>query len=602
VEPMEVDLEDSRRQYSTMDENSFLNDEEEWASGIENLDEFFTRLYTYYYEKGFSSIMTKALVNTVTLGFTTVFSTFLLGFLDWNALLDCHSESSCLEFSQYLRPLSEHSSVAFQVFVVAYAVVFSLYWLWTLIYLIPTMSRNWQIRQFYSKRLDISTRELQTMEWSDIVNKVIAVQDSGISPIQINGMSFTAKEISMRILRKENYLIAMINEEVLPVGTFQFGSQWWYFGKNLELMIEVCVLNQLYSSSFKISRSFLTEPELLRKRFVTWGCINFLMMPFTLGFMLIYSFLKYAEEFHSKKNYLGPRWWSPYALWEFREYNELQHILDKRTLAGVKPADQYLKQFPSPVPTMIATGVSFIAGAFVAILMLFTIMDESIVLYVKLGGRDLVWYIAIFSGVLAISRAFIPPIEETVFNPDKVMRRVVSYTHYMPDHWRPNTHSYNTRDEFSDFFQFKVVLLVQEMICILTTPYVLCFVLPRYSQIITEFIRSRTENVEGVGDVCVYSQLNLSTHGDSKYGSQLMESNFIHVKKVATRGGKLEKSWLNFQRNYPASPQQEENRLDQTLLEFQKQDMNNDESLSLDKYPNSENYFYWLERFRDQCT
>eukprot|EP00516_Mucochytrium_quahogii_P000446 CAMPEP_0203751134 /NCGR_PEP_ID=MMETSP0098-20131031/5254_1 /ASSEMBLY_ACC=CAM_ASM_000208 /TAXON_ID=96639 /ORGANISM=" , Strain NY0313808BC1" /LENGTH=676 /DNA_ID=CAMNT_0050640721 /DNA_START=169 /DNA_END=2196 /DNA_ORIENTATION=+ len=627
-------------------------EEEEWV-GTANLDEFFSRVYSYYYEGGFSCIVAKSVVNILTLGFTVVFSTFLLGFVNWHGLMSCKDEATCKGFYEYVITLDDHDSLAFRVFVVLYCLVFTIYWLYTVVSFIPTIRRSWEIRSFFIRLLKIPTRELQTMEWSEIVNRMIHLQESGEYPIQINGSSFGPKEVVMRIMRKKNYFIALINERVLPVGTTMFNcssSSTWFLGKNLELMLEFCVLDYMFNDQFQLRHDFKANPNKLKVRFILCGLLNLAVMPFSLGFMIIYSFLKYAEEFHSKKNYLGPRWWSPYALWEFREYDEVEHIFEKRTVASIKHADLFLKQFPSPVPTVIAGGVSFITGAFVAVLMLFTLMDESIVLHVRLEGRNLVWYIAVFSGVLAISRAFVPPLEETIFNPSKAMRRLVAYTHFLPDNWRKQTHTYDVRDEFSDYFQYKIVLLARELMCIITTPFVLCFVLPKQAPIIVDFIQSRTSSVDGLGDVCVYSLLDLRTNGDPMYHDTESVGRFLTVQKSSVRGGKLEKSWLNFKLNYPGWGQEEDGEdglaIDHSLSEFQKRTVTesiasstgsnmassftaaadlekkqrqrnlNDASshtssqadhdffgvsdaavLPLDsfKYPNSENYFYWLE-------
>jgi autophagy-related protein 9 len=47
--------------------------------------------------------------------------------------------------------------------------------------------------------------------------------------------------------------------------------------------------------------------------------------------------------------------------------------------ASYKHAVEYLKQFPSPIISMIAKFVSFVAGAFAAVLILIALIDESLV-------------------------------------------------------------------------------------------------------------------------------------------------------------------------------------------------------------------------------
>jgi autophagy-related protein 9 len=501
--------------------------------------------------------------------------------VDWPGLLACKDEATCFEFGHYVLSLGAHSSLFLRAFVVLYCLVFSAFWLWSVAALGPALRRAWDMHRFFTKVLGVSTRELQTMEWCEVVERMVALQEAGERPIQINGQSFGAKDVAMRIMRKHNYLVAIVNEEVLPLGTLMLDRDRWFLGECLELMLELCVLDRLFDAQHLLRRDW-GDAGALRRRLQIAGALNLLAMPFSLGFLVIYSFLKHAEEWHSKRSYLGPRWWSPYALWELREYNELPHLFERRTTASVRHADEYLRQFPAPLPTVLAGGVSFVAGAFVGVLMLFTLLDESILLHIKLGGRDLVWYIAVSSAVLAVSRSLVPPMEaQPQFAPQRAFKKVVAFTHHLPDRWRGRTHAFDTRDEFSDYLPYKVVLLLRELACVFTAPYVLGIVLPRHCDQLIAFVRARTRNVKGVGDVCVYSELLLDEFGDERYGSERSEraardgasaaAAFTPISERArVRGGKLEKSWLNFRLSYPQWRDAQDYKVHDVISRFQR--------------------------------
>lgn len=49
----------------------------------------------------------------------------------------------------------------------------------------------------------------------------------------------------------------------------------------------------------------------------------------------------------------------------------------------------------------------------------------------------------------------------------------------MPRHWRGRAHTREVQGAFNELFQFKAGLLVEEMLSILATPFVLYFSLPR---------------------------------------------------------------------------------------------------------------------------
>lgn len=53
-------------------------------------------------------------------------------------------------------------------------------------------------------------------------------------------------------------------------------------------------------------------------------------------------------------------------------------------------------------------------------------------------------------------RSFIPD-KHMVFCPEQLLRVILAHIHYMPDHWQGNAHRYETRDQFSQLFQYKAV-------------------------------------------------------------------------------------------------------------------------------------------------
>jgi len=68
------------------------------------------------------------------------------------------------------------------------------------------------MQKFYSERLRISTRQLQTMHWNDVVERLIALHKR--QRIQVSKKEITAHDIACHIMRRENYLIAMYNQQI----------------------------------------------------------------------------------------------------------------------------------------------------------------------------------------------------------------------------------------------------------------------------------------------------------------------------------------------------------------------------------------------------
>jgi len=70
-------------------------------------------------------------------------------------------------------------------------------------------------------------------------------------------------------------------------------------------------------------------------------------------------------------------------------------------------ADKYDKQFETPLLSILARCLSYIAGGIVALLAILALIDDNILLQVTFLDRNLLWYTALFGGLLAISRSFI---------------------------------------------------------------------------------------------------------------------------------------------------------------------------------------------------
>lgn len=57
---------------------------------------------------------------------------------------------------------------------------------------------------------------------------------------------------------------------------------------------------------------------------------------------------------------------------------QLEHMFKHRLNSSYRHAVEYVKQFPSPITSMIAKLVSYIAGSFAAVILLISLIDESL--------------------------------------------------------------------------------------------------------------------------------------------------------------------------------------------------------------------------------
>jgi len=538
-----------------------LRAEERYSrEAVRDLDRFFTRILRYHSEKGFAVIVTSRVLNLLTLAFTVLFTAALLLLVDWGVLLsDCPEDAGGGEHCELAamgvlaRPFRSNSPF-YNVLVCIYLTLASLYWGWNVVHFCLDYRELGAVRDFVNRRLGVSDRELQYMSWPELVQRLERVQASHQLCIH---RDLNAHDIVARIMRKENYVIGMLNMGVLGLHLPLPGlRRRVLLTKTLEWNLYFCIFDFMFDESFRIRRGF-KDVRALEARFRLVGAANLVVAPFTLVFMLSYFFLRNAEKCYRHPGTIGARGWSPYARWKMREFNEVPQQLNLRLDNSSESASKYVAQFQVPILTQCAKFVAYIAGSFTATLLMVGLVDESL-LQRNLLGQNLLWWLAVFGIFLASSRAFIPEVVP-VFDPEFRMAEVVRWSHFMPRHWRGRCHTQSVLSEFQRLFQYKLVLFLEEVFSIFFTPLVLFFSMPNCAHRIIDFVEEFTTEVEGVGAVCSLSLFNFQDHGNSKYGAP------SHAPKgQRTAQGKMEKSFLSFCKLYP---QWEPDELGQSMLD-----------------------------------
>ncbi|XAR61114.1 hypothetical protein NMG60_11034730 [Bertholletia excelsa] len=584
----EIELSDYRRAPSPGSESpsGLLNDESSNVEPITDLDLFFERLYSYYCEKGLWCIIIKWIVELLSLAFTICFSGFFLLYVDWNGLSNAKCGMDAVESG--IKPcdlakeaLHQHPLTPFtlsKAIIVGYLGIFSVYWIFCFLRFFAQLKDTLKIRQFYYSSLCITDNELQTMPWASVLEKIVQLQSSQQLCV-VKDLSI--HDVVMRLMRKENYLIGMLNKGVLafPISQWvpgagpavKFGPHGTRYRliltKTLEWTLNWCILQSMFDRNFCIRRDFISDSRTLKKRLMVVGIAMFLLSPFLIIFMLVYLFLRHAEQFYNQPSTASSRRWSNLSKWIFREFNEVDHLFKHRINSSVLHASDYLKQFPSPIITIIAKFISFVSGGFAAILIIIAFLEESL-LEGHIFGRNLFWYAAVFGTITAISRAAVTG-ELLVLNPQGAMSQVVQHTHYMPKRWRGKENTEAVRMEFETLFQYTGMMLLEEMASIFLTPYLLIFVVPQRVDDILQFIADFTVNVEGVGHICSFSVFDFQNHGNSNYGSP---HNCSRIQRSSQ--GKMEKSFLSFHLSYPTwEPNMQGKQFLSTLTKFRDDQM-----------------------------
>eukprot|EP00465_Bigelowiella_longifila_P003705 CAMPEP_0185255446 /NCGR_PEP_ID=MMETSP1359-20130426/4478_1 /TAXON_ID=552665 /ORGANISM="Bigelowiella longifila, Strain CCMP242" /LENGTH=357 /DNA_ID=CAMNT_0027839347 /DNA_START=246 /DNA_END=1319 /DNA_ORIENTATION=- len=107
-----------------------------------------------------------------------------------------------------------------------------------------------------------------------------------------------------------------------------------------------------------------------------------------------------------------------------------------------------------------------------------------------------------------------------IFNPHQAMAEVVKHTHYCPVEWRKRFHEVSVRNAFGDMFKPTLQVFLGEILCVITTPLILCCYLPSRAEAILRCIEQLTVELDGVGDVCGPAVFDLAKFSRLRYAQQ----------------------------------------------------------------------------------
>lgn len=592
---------------------------------VSDLDAFFSSLYNYYFMRGLGAIVGKGIVEIISLFFTLWLSLVLFAYIDWRGLSQCNDENTChgsfIESYIIQNPFSSGGSIMRNSWIVMYCLLFSAYGFVCLMQFGHTVAASLECKIFLEEVLGVSDRDLEVggVEWGDIVERMSAAQrmgkcrvailpgrmgsvegDVGVSQSRIVASMNEQEEdtdgptghlvVAQRIMRRENYMIAFINKGLLDLTIPNLPPRLWpltlltnkpkeektdLFSKSIEWSIYFCVLNYMFNHSRKVRPAFYGDPNSLRRRFMFCGVAHAVFMPFLLFFVTLHFFMSNVYDWQSTKEYFGPREWSSMARWTFREFNELPHSFERRMAPSYKSASAYIDMFGRPSPLKVAVGrlLVFVSGSLGTLLLTFAAINDAILLHVKIGQWNLLWFAGIVAACFSVGKGMLPDANNPhlgharrnlINDMNLELERLATHTHYLPDSWRGKAADDKTKKLFSTMFQYKANHFAMEILSIMAAPLILCVSLPRCADKLCSFVRDSKVEVPSVGDVVGYSTFDFDSFEDEnwrgKSGLDLSSKTSMRdtdelIQKVndrpKSRHGKMEMSFFNFKRLYP---------------------------------------------------
>ncbi|XP_061413226.1 autophagy-related protein 9A-like isoform X1 [Lethenteron reissneri] len=493
---------------------------------IENLDYFFTRIYHFHQKHGFACMMLAEFFELVQFLFVVTFTTFLINCVDYDILFankQVHPQPS-RKVTLYDALLSSEKCterIRGNSWIIFLIVMAGTFWLYRLIKVIYNFSSYLEIRAFYINALKIPMAELQNFSWQEVQERVLAVQKE--QQMCIHKRELTELDMHHRILRFKNYLVAMVNKSLLPVRVrVPFAGESALLTQGLKYNLEMLLFwgpGAPFQSAWSLRPEYkragcrLELAERLGRTILLVGLANLVLCPLVVVWQVLHAFFRYAEVLKREPGSLGARRWSLYGQLYLRHLNELDHELRARLGRGYRHAARYMDSFTAPMMAVLAKNVTFFAGSLLAVLLALTVYDEDV-----LSVEHVLTAITALGVLLTVCRAFIPD-EHLVWNPEHLLQAVLAHIHYMPEHWKGIAHKTETRDEFSQLFQYKAAFIMEELLSPIITPFILIFgVRPKALEIV-DFFRNFTVEVVGVGDVCSFAQMDIRRHGNPTWMS-----------------------------------------------------------------------------------
>uniref|UniRef100_A0A0N5BKE0 Autophagy-related protein 9 n=1 Tax=Strongyloides papillosus TaxID=174720 RepID=A0A0N5BKE0_STREA len=532
---------------------------------IQNLDEFFTTIYEYHQGSGFLTIAVTHLCILVQFIIMTFITIFLTQCLDYSVLFyDKHVNTmgqnitGKIHISDAIYPNCSSQFSFFTWVTILIALVFWCRQAWLSGY---KLMKFYDIKIFYTTILGITDDEITNVTWQEVCRRVCHVQPK--IHLVINKDKITPLDIYMRIMRHENYFIAMVNRNLLPLSVkLPFDIEVPYLSKTLRDNLNWLIFNgpfSLWFGAYALKPS-IKDPRKLddislefEKTIYYAGVANLVFFPFTFIYQFLYTFFHYGHAIRSNSSILTSRTYSNLAKLKLRHFNELEHELNLRLNKSYKYGLEYLNQFKSTLVDVIVKTIAFTSGTIFIVILILSSIDEDIISRV-----EHVVTIRFISGIIAFIAGSLIFDENTIWNPSQSMTTLVGFIHYVPDYFIDNAHTEKVRKEYNSMFQFKVIYIFEELLSPILTPLILLlYVKPRTKEIV-QFFHLYTVNLDGIGDVCSFSEMNIEKHGDQDIVTSISSESGedlpfpFEIDKIAKAYQlKTELSLLNFVANNP---------------------------------------------------
>ncbi|XP_032160570.1 autophagy-related protein 9B isoform X3 [Mustela erminea] len=528
---------------------------------IQNLDSFFTKVYSYHQRNGFACILLEDVFQLGQFVFIVTFTTFLLRCVDYNILFANHLNNrtrpgllhnkitladAILSSSQCAQRIRSSPLLVFLLILAA------AFWLLQLLRSVCNLFSYWDIQVFYREALHIPPEELSSVPWAEVQSRLLALQKSGGLCVQPRPL--TELDVHHRILRYTNYKVALANKGLLPARcALPWGGSAAFLSRGLALNVDLLLFRGPFSlfrggwelpDAYKRSEQRGALAARWRRTVLLLAAVNLALSPLVLAWQVLHAFYSHAELLRREPGALGARRWSRLAHLQLRHFNELPHELRARLARAYRPAAAFLRAAapPAPLLALLARQLVFFAGALFAALLVLTVYDEDV-----LAVEHVLTAMTALGVTATVARSFIPEEQGRSRSPQFLLQAALAHMHYLPEEPGPAGKASAYR-QMARLLQYRAVSLLEELLSPLLTPLFLLFWFSPRSLEIIDFFHHFTVDVAGVGDICSFALMDVKRHGHPQWLSAGQTEASLSQR---AEDGKTELSLMRFSLAHP---------------------------------------------------
>jgi autophagy-related protein 9 len=481
---------------------------------ISDLDEFFKNIYDYYYNRGYKNIRLQYVLDNISYLFAAHFIIANIYIINWNSIIaKCVRENDCsLEITEYLKEDFSYSNFSF-------AILYSLFIIYYISYLYKStlhLLKMNRIKFIFEQKFHIKQKEMENMKFDEIMLRVIELQRiENFSRVKENLTKF---DIISRIMRRENYMIALLSNNVLNfhVRIPFTKSNLNFFSSYIYNNIMDCILNFAFLPGEVDLNQKIFNIRLFTIRMITYMIYEIVFLPSRIFFKIIFSIFKNADNIKSNRNLINKTWKS-HQLILFKNYNELHHHFEHRINKSYHLTEKFINCFKDRRFSIFAKFLSLIGGSFLLLIFIISAIDNRLLTELKIFGKNIVWVTFVLGIILSIahsnsqnsrSHAEEDYIENMELK-EKLQRHLINELINIPNEWRISQNNSKVYKKIDVNYTDTLKVMFKELLTILIFPLLWWKVISQ-AKSLSIFFKLNSTKIQGVGTICSYSFFDMN--------------------------------------------------------------------------------------------